>query len=253
MNTNVDSSWEKVTSWYDKIVGADGHYFHQQIILPNVLKLLDVNQKLSILDLACGQGILARYLPKDAIYVGIDASASLIKAASRYNKQKNHRFAVGDITCPLRLDLKKFTHGTLILALQNIGNPLAVLKNIHSHLIENGQLIIVINHPCFRIPRQSSWQIDDAKKMQFRRIDRYLSPLEIPIQMHPSKQDLSPNTLSFHHPLSAYTSWLKESGFIIEEIQEWCSDKISSGKYAKMENRSRQEFPLFLAFIAKKI
>ena len=32
------TSWEPVAKWYKDLVGSDGHYFHQRIILPGVLK-----------------------------------------------------------------------------------------------------------------------------------------------------------------------------------------------------------------------
>jgi hypothetical protein len=113
--------------------------------------------------------------------------------------------------------------------------------------------VIVLNHPCFRIPRQSSWKVDLENNTQFRRIDRYMSPMKIPIQAHPSKGASSASTLSFHYPLSAYIQWLNACGFVLESMEEWCSDKTSIGKNAKMENRCREEFPLFLALKAKKI
>jgi hypothetical protein len=34
-------------------------------------------------------------------------------------------------------------------------------------------------------------------------------------------------------------------------MEEWISDKQSSGKFAKMENRSREEIPLFLLLQAR--
>src|SRR5262249_49920639 len=111
----------------------------------------------------------------------------------------------------------------------------------------------VLNHPCFRIPRQSSWQVDSEKKIQYRRLDRYLSPMQIPINAHPSKGERSATTLSFHHPLSAYSQWLRDAGFVISCMEEWCSDKVSTGSAAKMENRSRAEFPLFLTLLSQKI
>jgi hypothetical protein len=111
----------------------------------------------------------------------------------------------------------------------------------------------VLNHPCFRIPRQSSWGVDLEKKIQYRRIDRYFSSMKIPIQSHPSKGAQSSHTSSFHHSLSRYVQWLKQTGFVIETMDEWCSDKKSTGKHAKMEDTSRAEFPLFLAIVAKKL
>lgn len=251
MKNKIQSSWESVESWYDKSVGPEGHYYHQQIVLPGALRLLELEEKSALLDLACGQGILARHLPQGVSYTGVDASPSLVKAAKQYSSQRIHKFQVGDVTQPLSLPLETFSHATILLALQNIADPLAVLQNAARHLQPGGKLVIVLNHPCFRIPRQSSWQIDEAKKIQYRRIDRYFTPMEIPIQMHPSKKETSTQTWSFHQPLSAYSRYLKQAGFMIECIDEWCSDKKSIGKTATMENRSREEFPLFLAISAR--
>lgn len=208
----------------------------------------------NLLDLACGQGVLARHLPKNTAYTGIDIAPSLIKAAKQSSENPKHQFLVGDVTKPL--PLKKpvsFTHATIILALQNIEHPNVVFKSAFECLEEHGMLVIVLNHPCFRIPRQSSWQIDEQKKIQYRRIDRYYTSMSIPVQAHPGKGEHSPTTLSFHHPLSDYSRWLRDAGFMIELIEEWCSDKVSTGKAAKMENRSREEFPLFMTLVAKKI
>lgn len=249
-----DTSWQKVGKWYNESVGETGHYYHQLIIIPNVLKLLNFSEgkPASLLDLACGQGVLSRHLPSHVEYVGIDAAAQLIQAANNYQKPSSHQFLVGDVTQKLPLKHPPFTHATMILALQNIENPLAAFKNAYQNLQPGAQFILVMNHPCFRIPRQSSWKIDEENKIQFRRIDRYMTPLKIPIQTHPAKGKESPNTVSFHHPLTDYSRWLNESGFMISLIQEWCSDKESEGRMAKMENRSRQEIPLFLAIQAKK-
>jgi SAM-dependent methyltransferase len=249
-----DTSWESSSAWYDKIVGAKGHYFHQQVILPNLLRLLELEKtpKASLLDLACGQGILARHLPKGVKYLGIDSSASLIQSAKKYPLPQ-HRYVVHDLSHPIDLPDRDFSHAACILAVQNLAHPGSLFQTASAHLSKNAPFIIVLNHPCFRIPRQSSWGIDEQKKLQYRRIDRYKSPLKIPIQTQPSKQGASEETWSFHQPLSCYSAQLKQAGFAIDLIEEWCSDKKSAGKTAAMENRSRLEFPLFMAIVAIKI
>lgn len=248
------TSWEPIGKWYQNLVGDEGHYYHQHVILPGILKLLNITKtsKSSLLDLACGSGVLARQLPKEMTYYGIDISPSLIHAASKEDLNSLHHFSVGDVTKPLGLKKTNFQFVTIVLAAQNMEHPEQAFKNAFAHLESEGKLLIIINHPCFRIPRQSSWQIDQQNKVQFRRVDRYLSTLKIPIQAHPSKKEKSAETWSFHHSLSTYSSWLKDSGFMIETLEEWCSDKQSTGKNAKMENRSRSEFPLFLAILAIK-
>lgn len=244
------TSWEAVTDWYDKKVGEEGHYYHQHVIIPHLKPLF--NKDSNVLDLACGQGILARHLPKGAGYTGVDISPSLIQAAKKYDQQKNHNYHVQDVTTPLPFEPNSFTHAVIVLALQNIAHPEKVLQNCREMLKKKGQLILILNHPCFRIPRQSSWGVDEGKKLQYRRIDHYMTPLKIPIQMQPSKGQRSTQTVSFHRPLSFYSRALHEAGFSIQLIEEWCSDKMSTGKAAKMENRARKEIPLFLALLAQK-
>ena len=112
--------------------------------------------------------------------------------------------------------------------------------------------MLVLNHPCFRIPRQTRWDIDEPNKTQYRRIDRYMTPLEIPVATHPGHGARSETTRSYHLPLSEYSRMLCGNGFVIEKLEEWISEKHSVGEAAKMENRARKEFPLFLAILARK-
>lgn len=253
--SRTSTSWEPVEKWYSAAVGEDGHYYHQKIVLPGVLRLLDIPKSgdPSLLDLACGSGVLARQLPSHLNYIGVDISPSLIKVARQASLNPSHQYLVGDATQKLSTTKKNFTHVSIVLAIQNMENAKAAFENASKHLIPNGRLVIAMNHPCFRIPRQSSWKVDDEQKTQYRRIDRYATPMQIPIQAHPSKGDQSASTMSFHHPLADYSRWLFEAGFAIDLIEEWVSDKVSQGPTAKMENRSRAEFPLFLAIRAIKL
>lgn len=253
-STKKNTSWDSVGNWYNGIVGNEGHYYHRKLILPGVIRLLGITEQTQgpLLDLACGQGVLARQLPEKLLYTGIDISPALIKAAKQASTNKSHEFIVADASKTLLLQKKEYSYATLLLALQNIEHGEKVIDNAARHLQVGGKFLIVLNHPCFRIPRQSSWEVDAGKKIQYRRIDRYYSDMKIPIQMHPGKGAASPATWSFHHPLSTYSEWLYNAGFHIAKIDEWCSDKISSGKQATMENRSREEIPLFMAILATK-
>ena len=246
-----NTSWQKVGTWYNKLVDEKGHYYHQKVIIPEVLKLLSLKPDDSLLDIACGQGILARSIPKEVYYQGIDSAASLIEAARKLDKNLSHHYSQSDATQPFPFKKRDFSHAAIILALQNIENVQAVLQNTAQHLRPKAKLAMVLNHPMFRIPRQSSWGIDEQNKLQYRKINRYMSPLKIPITMHPGKNS-SRLTWSFHHPLWEYSKFLKTTGFVIELIEEWTSDKESVGSAAKMENRGRAEIPLFMAIAAIK-
>lgn len=263
MMRKKSTSWNNVAPWYNKVTrGGEGHYYHEHTVIPGVLRLLDLNSEIlnlksKVLDLACGNGVLAKHLPKEIEYTGIDIAPALINEAKRTDKNPKHKYFVANVAQPLIPPNSpnlpnNFSHAAIILALQNIADDAAVLKNASELLIDNCKLVIVLNHPAFRIPRQSSWGIDEERKIQYRRVDKYMSPMEIPIRMNPSDPN-SAQTLSYHFPLSDYSKMLKDAGFAIELIEEWNSDKESVGSARRMENRSRNEIPLFMAIVAKKI
>jgi len=244
------TSWQGVSKWYNKSVGDKGHYYHQHVVIPGALKLLNLTKTASLLDIACGQGVLARHADVGQYY-GVDIAADLI-AEARSRARSNQQFFVGDVTSPLPFPKKDFSHAAIVLALQNIEHADLVIKNASDHLVTGGKFLIVLNHPAFRIPRQSSWGIDEQNKLQYRKIVRYMSPLKIPIDMTPGHSQKHALTWSYHHPISYYTTLLYTHGFMIQNIEEWISDKTSEGKAAAMENRSREEFPMFMAILAVK-
>ena len=250
-HASPSTSWQKVAPWYNKLVGSEGQYYHQHVVLPGSIKLLDLQPTSNLLDLGCGQGILARSVPEVSHYLGLDTSATLIEEARKLNKNEKYLFQVRNVARTILGAQSTFTHAAIILALQNMSDPAIALENAAKYLVKGGTLLIVLNHPCFRIPRQSGWGIDEQTKIQYRWINRYNSPLKIPITTHPGQSD-SGVTWSFHFSLHEYMQMLRKTGFAITNLEEWSSDKESVGKAAKMENRSRSEFPLFLALVCKK-
>jgi ubiquinone/menaquinone biosynthesis C-methylase UbiE len=239
-------SWEGSDDWYGSIVGEKGHYYHQHVILPKLLPFVGMKRG-AWLDVGCGNGVLARHLPKTFDYLGIDASKGLIAEAKKLTLGRE--FLVEDAAC-FQTE-KEFDCVVFILSFQNMKEGEKVIEMASRVLKKDGKVVIVMNHPCFRIPRQSSWGEDAATKLQFRKVYSYMSDLAIPIATHPGRKD-SQQTISYHHSLSTYSSWLYQHGLSIEKIEEWCSDKKSTGVKAKMEDRARREIPLFLAMLAKK-
>ncbi len=246
------TSWQPVAKWYNKLVSDKGHYYHQHVVIPGVLRLLSLDKNSRLLDAACGQGVLGRSIPKGIHYTGFDISTALIEEAKRLDRDPNHTYLVSDATKEFMVHSSSFTEAAIILALQNIEDEDAVISNISKYLLPKGKFVMVLNHPAFRIPRQSSWGIDEGNKLQYRRVNIYMSPLKIPITTHPGIEK-SPVTWTFHQPISYYVALLVKHGFVIDAMEEWTSDKESEGKASKMENRSRNEFPLFLALSAAKI
>ncbi len=251
---STKTSWDHIGDWYAELTKEKGHYFHKAIVIPKVLSLLHLKKTDRVLDIACGTGTFGRSIPKDIYYVGFDLSNTLIQEAKKKDTSHHHTYLVADATKPyIFLQGKTVARAVCILALQNIESYKNVFLHAATALDSGGVFVIVLNHPMFRIPRQTSWGFDEQNKLQYRRVNRYLSPLNIPIAIHPSKQHRSPIVWSFHQPLSAYVTGLRETGFVITHIEEWTSDKKSEGKYAKAEDFARSEIPLFMTIVAKKV
>ena len=239
------SGWDDVASWYDGWVGKHGSDHHQKLAIPSLLDCLTLYPDKTLLDIGCGSGVLAPHIAKTGTrYTGIDISPKLIKTAKRYHGQYG-KFQVGDARKLGRyFEPKQFDYCTFLLSIQDINPLLTTLQQASTVLKENGTLALLLVHPCFRIPRQSGWGYEQTRKLQYRRIDRYLTPLKIPMKQHKRG-----TTISFHRPLSAYINTLAQSGLMIDKLEEITT--YQTGKN-KAENRANEEIPLFMAIRARK-
>ena len=212
---------------------------------------MDVKPGLKVLDLACGQGVFSRELLKlHAKVTGVDSSPRLIESAKHYGA--GIEYIIDDARSLKKLSDQSFDRVVSILAIQNIDPIDGLFQRVHELLRSHGTFTIVILHPSFRSPRITGWGEDEKRKLQFRRIDRYITPMEIPIEMHPGKGNKQ-ITWTYHRPLQAYVKIGSACGFVIDSIEELVSDKVSEGKHAKQENLARQEIPMFMTMRFRKM
>lgn len=241
----LKTSWDKSAKWYEELL-ASGDTYQARVILPNIIRLLNIKKGEVVLDLACGPGFFSQAIYNaGAKVIGVDMSKNFIEMA-RKNSPKEIDFHVssGD-KLPFLKD-KSIDKIVIILAIQNIENINDVFRECRRVLKPSGKLLLAMNHPGFRIPQYSSWGWDEEEKIQYRRIDKYLSESSAKIQMHPGDNPKE-HTISFHRPLQVYFKSLNKNIFFISRLEEWISDKTSeAGPRAKAEDQSRKEIPLFL-------
>jgi ubiquinone/menaquinone biosynthesis C-methylase UbiE len=246
------TAWSEVAEWYDRLVGEAGSEYHQHVVLPGVLRLLALQPGDSAIDIACGQGVLCRLLhDRGAKVTGVDAARELI-AAARQRGPAQIQYHVGDARDLDFLSTGRFTAAACILAIQNIHPLPPVFAGVHRLLDAGGRFVVVMMHPCFRGPKETSWGWDEQRKVQYRRVDRYLIPRKTPIVTHPGA---APDvyTWTFHRPIESYVKAMRNAGLLIDALEEWPSHKTSQpGPRAAAENTARNEIPLFLAIRAKK-
>ncbi len=249
------TTWGGVADWYDDLLEKGEGTYQKDVILPNLLRAVDPKAGEKILDIACGQGFFSRELSKaGSVAVGADISPELVAIA-----KKNLPEGEFHATPAHQLGFAKdgeFGKAIIVLALQNIREAAAALAEAARVLRPGGRLFLVLNHPAFRIPQQSHWGFDEEKKVQYRRVDRYLSEMSVPIIMNPGKKasgEKAEETVSFHRPLQFYFKELRKAGFSVARLEEWISHKKSeAGPRQAAEDSARKEIPIFLFLEAEK-
>lgn len=250
------TSWQAVAGWYDELIADTGNDHYERVILPGAMRLLNAREGWRVLDVACGQGILARRLAALGCAVtGLDAAPGLIDAAkSRAGNDRDQRFFVGDARAIWDVlpaaDRGTFDGAACIMALTNIDALEPVMRGIAAALRPGGVFVFVIAHPAFRAIGQSGWGWDEKHARQYRRIDGYLSADVREVEMQPGKAARgkgSIRTFTFHRPIQAYVASLAKAGLLVDALEEWPSLREStSGPRAAEENRARREIPMFL-------
>ncbi len=251
MKQRRSTSWGGVAGWYDGMVSSDGSY-QKDLLLPNLLRLAAPKKGMTVVDVGCGQGFFSHaYAHLGAQVIGIDIASELIAIAKK-EASSIEKFFVNN--ADNMKDVKNMCADvvTVVLALQNIERVDKTLAECARVLKKNGKILIVLNHPCFRIPKQSAWGWDGKGEIQYRRLDQYLSESRSEIEMHPGIQK-NQKTISFHRPLQFYFKMLQKNGFVVARLEEWESHKKSEqGPRQRAEDRARKEMPLFLYIEAVK-
>lgn len=241
------TDWGTVASWYDGHLKDDDTY-HAKVVAPNLIRLTHLKPSESLLELGCGQGyFLEKFYQYSKNLTGVDLGGELIAIAKRNNPKVEYLTASADDQT--LLEGRVFDVVTVVLALQNMKDLSGVMNNVRRLLAPGGRVLIVLNHPAFRIPQFSDWTYDEKRGTQSRRVDAYLSEKEISIDMNPGSAKPADKkvTPSFHRPLQVYAKAFAKAGFAISKIEEWISHKESQpGPRAQAENAARKEFPMFM-------
>lgn len=250
------AGWDEVADWYAELHAERRSDLHERVVWPRTMRLLDLRPGDRLLDVACGPGDLSsRALLAGAEYTGVDVSPKLIEIA-RQRFGPPARFEVADaesLAASATLTPGTFHAASCVLALMNIADLEAAARSIAAMLRPGGRAVVVILHPAFRAPKQSSWgwSGEGTAARQHRRVDAYLSEAQVPIVMNPGAlaQGAEELTTTTHHrPIGRYVGALAAAGLLIDAVEEWASHRESiPGPRAEEENRARSEIPMFLA------
>lgn len=152
--------WNRKAAHWDEYMG-EGNDWHLQLISPAVERLLRVRPDETILDIACGNGMLARRLARlGARVVACDFSAVFIERAQARSAEFAGRieYSVVDATDKdqlLHLGERRFDGATCTQGLMDMPNIEPLFEGIARLVKPGGRLVITVSHPCFNTTETS--------------------------------------------------------------------------------------------------
>jgi len=248
---NVEHSWNAFApKWWEQ-TGEEGDFYHQNFIIPSMLRLLGDVSGRKILDMACGTGIFSRYLAKKgAQVVGIDLSEKMLAKAIELEQKRplGITYYHGSVAKMNMFDDNSFDAVTCNMGLMDMPDFRAAISEACRVLIAGGRFVFSIFHPCFCTP-EAGWEKTDVNSKRnedklYWKVDRYFERL--------SGRGIFCYAVDFyfHRTLGDYLNTLIKIGFIIEKLDE--SEPTSEQLANDKELEEMKRMAEFLVVAAKK-
>ncbi|MHA1199875.1 MAG: class I SAM-dependent methyltransferase [Candidatus Heimdallarchaeaceae archaeon] len=246
------STWDKMAPLWTS-PETEGEYHHTNLILPEVYRLLDTQEDETILDIACGEGTVARHLTKlGAKVTGIDISKMLDRAKERESEDKLGIQYMKMAAEDLRNKFDKDTFDKIVcnMALMDIADYKTTIENISGVLKEGGTFVCSISHPAYAWPATTSMRVprDSQRNEDKRRIVLdYFDERPTLIQF-----GWDTPLLAFPRPISKYVNELVKNNLEIIEMSEPKASKEIVEKYPRQAYLDNDTLPDFLMIKTKK-
>lgn len=212
--------WEDIADWYHDLV-AGGSPTHQTALAALVALVPDVAGA-EVLDLACGQGLVARALARRGARVtGVDLTQRLLEHAAGSTPPElagRITWLHDDAQVLASLDEASFDGVACNLALMDIPDLDAVLGQTSRVLRPGGWLVFTLTHPCFLAPH-ASWTTKDPETAS-RVIHNYLDERH----WRSDNPEGVRRVGAYHRTISTYLNVLIDQGFVLERVREPAAD-----------------------------
>ncbi|MCX4749779.1 methyltransferase domain-containing protein [Kitasatospora sp. NBC_01287] len=154
----MTDTWDSIADWYAERIrtGSALHAFNREVLLDQLPARLTGQR---VLDLGCGEGIIARAVAaRGARVLGVDPAPRMIEhaRAAGGGEPGTVAYAVDDGTVLGTVADGCVEWVTAGLSLNNVPDLDAALAAVRRVLTPRGALVLTVPHPCFEAP-QAGW------------------------------------------------------------------------------------------------
>ncbi len=220
-------TWEQMADWYNQKQGDEGDLWHRALIDPVLFKIVGNASKQRVLDLACGNGYIARRLAKSgATVTGVDGSARMIEHAQAKETEQPLGIAyhVADAAHLKVLQDATFDVVVCNMSLMDIEDAEGTILEVSRVLRSKGRFVASLPHPCFEVGNSSAWVIEEVGRVRvtttvWRKVSRYREPFRDEAGWRVTPNDVR-YTIAYHRPLSWYFRALHKARLAVTSLEE---------------------------------
>jgi 2-polyprenyl-3-methyl-5-hydroxy-6-metoxy-1,4-benzoquinol methylase len=217
--------WGENARWWDERA-EEGNDWHNRLIAPAVLRLLALRPGEDVVDLGCGNGLLARAMAQQgARVVACDSSADFLERARARGPNNAGRidYRLIDLTDAHQLatlGIAQFDAAVCNMVIMDLACITPLLQHTARLLRPAGRFVVSILHPCFNTSgtRLMAERSETGGVIRYAvQVHRYLSlgpALGTGIAGQPESH------YYFHRPLSALFSASFAAGFVLDAFEE---------------------------------
>ncbi len=225
----MKAAYDRIAGWYDEAVreGPLGP-FHEWII-PIVLDLAGEVRGRRVLDLACGQGIVARRLAdRGASVAGVDVSEKLLETARRYEREEPRgiSYLLDDARTLDALEDAGFDGVVCNMSLMDIPDLGATLRAVSRVLRPGSWFMFSVVHPICQTPGSPWWVVEDGEIVGVEVRDYFAEGH----WRRGNPEGIRGKLGAYHRTFGTYVDGLARSGLVLERLLE----PRATGRYAEV-------------------
>jgi ubiquinone/menaquinone biosynthesis C-methylase UbiE len=208
--------YDEFAQWYDESVRGETNVGN--FALPYLFELMGAVGGRSVLDLACGQGRIARELARHGARVtGVDLSGQLLAIARQHEEQEplGIHYVQDNAEQLLSIGDLEFDGVVCNMALMDIDDLSAAVSAVRRVLKAGGWFVLNITHPCFQSPGAQWLEAPDGTVS--REIHVYFQE---GFWRSDNSQGLRNKVGAHHRMLSTYLNAFVAAGFVMARMLE---------------------------------
>jgi ubiquinone/menaquinone biosynthesis C-methylase UbiE len=251
--------WNQNAEVWTKLSRAGYDTYRDYLNTPAFFDILPDVNRLSGLDIGCGEGHNTRLLAKRGAHVtAVDISRLFIRHAQESEDQAplgiNYHLASA---VELPFPDSSFDFVTALMSLMDIPETERVIAEAYRVLKPGGFLQFSISHPCFDTPHRRNLRDEDGRTYAYE-VGDYFRNMQGEVTewtfsaAPPQVREGLPNfkVPRFTRTISQWLNLLIETGFLVERIEEPCPDDETLRRCPKLQDA--QVVAYFLHIRARK-